>query len=62
MPKMNDEQVRNELDRLHREHMAKKGRSVDGNADEATLHDADVEVNAEMKAQGAVNEKAQRQI
>ncbi|GAA5989812.1 hypothetical protein JCM11641_003375 [Rhodosporidiobolus odoratus] len=51
MPKMNDEEVRSELDRLHREHQAKKGRPV-GQADEATLHDADVEINAEMKTQG----------
>ncbi|BGP13476.1 sugar transporter-like protein [Rhodosporidiobolus nylandii] len=57
MQKMSDEEVRSELDRLHREHQAKKGRSVDGTADEATLHDAEVEVNAEQKAQGAAGEK-----
>jgi hypothetical protein len=57
---MTDQEVRSELDRLHREHEIKKGRSVDNNADEATLHDADVEVNAEIKAQGAQGEKNQR--
>ncbi|GAA6022858.1 hypothetical protein JCM10207_001425 [Rhodosporidiobolus poonsookiae] len=60
MPKMSDEEVRNELDRLHREHQARKGlppASADG-ADEATLHDAAAEVREERKAQGVTGEKA----
>ncbi|GAA5907793.1 hypothetical protein JCM6882_004559 [Rhodosporidiobolus microsporus] len=46
--KMNEEEVRSELDRLHREHEVRKGRAVNGAGDEETLH----EVNAEMRAQG----------
>ncbi|GAA5841365.1 hypothetical protein JCM11251_006163 [Rhodosporidiobolus azoricus] len=45
-PKMGEEEVRNELDRLHREHEVRKGRA---GADDETLHEA----TADMRAQGA---------
>ncbi|GAA5920252.1 hypothetical protein JCM6882_007913 [Rhodosporidiobolus microsporus] len=46
--KMNEEEVRSELDRLHRKHEVRKGRAVGGAGDEETLH----EVNAKMRVQG----------
>lgn len=70
LPKLNDTEVRDELDRLHREHESRKGRLPTEEAagmpgsDQNTLADAEAEVEAdalatsnEKKPVGASGEK-----
>lgn len=60
MPKLNDTEVRDELDRLHREHESRKGRlpAEEGagmpGSDQNTLADAEAEIEADALA---TNEK-----
>lgn len=66
LPKLSDSQVRDELDRLHREHQARKGRAAAAGdeeegagqpgSDQNTLAEAEAEVAEDA---GAMHEKKQ---
>ncbi|BGP42522.1 sugar transporter-like protein [Rhodotorula kratochvilovae] len=66
MPKLSDNEIRSELDRLHREHQRRKGVVEDAEApgsDQNTLADAETEVRAdagEKNERMGTGEKAQR--
>lgn len=60
LPKLSDEEVRSELDRLHVEHQRNKGRAADveqPGSDQNTLAEAEQEIRADAKA---MNEKKQK--
>ncbi|GAA5955370.1 hypothetical protein JCM21900_005791 [Sporobolomyces salmonicolor] len=50
MPKLTDEEVRSELDRLHREHQRRKGATEAPGSDQNTLSEVEAEITAETKA------------
>ncbi|CEQ42903.1 SPOSA6832_04782 [Sporobolomyces salmonicolor] len=50
MPKLTDEEVRSELDRLHREHQRRKGAAEAPGSDQNTLSEVEAEITAETKA------------
>ncbi|GJN93425.1 hypothetical protein Rhopal_006480-T1 [Rhodotorula paludigena] len=60
LPKLSDEEVRSELDRLHVEHQRNKGRAADveqPGSDQNTLAEAEQEIRADAKA---MHEKKQK--
>lgn len=59
LPKLEDKEIQSELDRLHREHMARKGRPIEEGT--STPRDDQTFVEAGEEARGdAANEKAKQ--